>query len=112
MAWSDLADRVLSVTTERFDHGGLLYAPPGADPATAVAIVGVFSGDHVAVDLDSGVPVDTTAEVVGVKLADFVAAVGVGPTQGGRLVLDGVDYDVRSVQPDGQGGALLELEVV
>jgi hypothetical protein len=108
MAWPDLADCALSPAVVVFDHGDATYTPPGG--ATAFAVRMIYNGEHVAVDLDTGVAVDTHVPAVGVRLQDFLDIVGAQPEQGAEVTIGSLVYLVRSVQPDGEGGALLELE--
>lgn len=108
MAWPELADAALVPAVEVFDHGDVTYTPP--ESTTAFAIRAIYDAEHAAVDLDTGVPVDTTVPAVGVRLQDFLDVVGAYPLQGGELAVGSLVYLVRSVQPDGDGGARLELE--
>jgi len=108
MAWPELADCALVPAVEVFDHGDVTYTPPGSP--TAFAIRAIFDAEHAAVDLDTGVPVDTTVPAVGVRLQDFTDVVGALPLQDAEISVGALVYVVRSVQPDGDGGARLELE--
>jgi len=108
MAWPELADCALVPAVEVFDHGDVTYTPPGS--TTAYAIRGVFDAEHAAVDLDTGAPVDTTVPAVGVRLQDFIDLGLEHPVQDAELAVGSLVYVVRSVQPDGDGGARLELE--
>lgn len=108
MAWPELADCALAPAVEVFDHGDVTYTPPGS--TTAFAVRGIFDAEHAAVDLDAGAEVDTTVPAVGVRLADFLNVVGAYPLQDGELAVGALVFLIRSVQPDGDGGARLELE--
>jgi hypothetical protein len=108
MAWPELADAALTPAVAVFDHGDGTYTPPGGNTATAVRMI--FDAEHVAVDVSAGVPVDTTVPAVGVRLQDFVDLGLAHPEQGGEVAVGSLVYIVRSVQPDGDGGARLELE--
>ena len=108
MAWPDLADAALAPAVEVFDHGDVTYQPPAG--TVAFAIRGIYDAEHAAVDVDSGAPIDTTVPAVGVRLQDFLDVVGALPLQGGEIRVGPLVYLVRSVQPDGDGGARLELE--
>ena len=108
MAWPELADCALAPAVEVFDHGDVTYTPPGGD--TAFPIRAIFDAEHAAVDLDAGAPIDTTVPAVGVRLQDFLDVVGEYPLQEGELAVGALVFLVRSVQPDGDGGARLELE--
>jgi hypothetical protein len=53
-----------------------------------------------------GVAVSTTAPALHVRLADLPAK----PGQGDGVTIDGRDYEVVDVRPDGAGGATLVLQ--
>lgn len=78
------------------------YTPRGGSP---VEVTGIFDAAHQLVTLAGDVEIDTVGPVLGVRLADFAAP----PTQGDQVTVAGTAYAVRSVQPDGQGGASLVL---
>lgn len=110
MAWKDLAARVLRAGVRTFDAGDVTYKPPGG--SVAYSVQGVFDGPHEQVDLDTGVPLDSTAPMLGIRLDEFVEKVGVEPEQNGAVTIGTDRYEVRSVEPDGQGGADLVLELL
>jgi hypothetical protein len=65
----------------------------------------VFDQAHQLVELSGDVPVTTTRPVLDVVLADLPAV----PTIGAAVIVDGTTYEIRDVQPDGQGMAKLTL---
>jgi hypothetical protein len=102
MQWPDLADSLLGTCMDVFGRE-VTYAPAGG---SAFKLQGVFDAPHLAVGLRDGeVYYSTTDPKLGVRLSDFFSA----PLQGDVVSIDGVDYQVIDVQPDGQGGATLDL---
>ena len=84
----------------------VLYTAPGASSGETVR--GVFDAAHEEVSIDAGVPVSSVSPMVGVKLAAFTTP----PVQGGTFRIQGTDYAVVDVRPDGQGGAECPLHKV
>jgi hypothetical protein len=86
------------------------YTPKGGSP---FALQAVFDQGYKSLDLlgadDPGL--STANPVAGVRVSDFPSPVF--PTQGDsvRVAQDGVLYLVMNVEPDGKGGAKLELNV-
>ena len=113
-SWADLAGGLLATATRTFAHKTPIVFTPQAgtpvtfnDPANCEAgPFAVFDAAHQVVELgEVDVPIDSTAPVLGVRLSDFPTA----PSQDDTAVIDGGTYRVVSVQPDGQGGAMLVL---
>ena len=87
------------------------YTPPEAsEPLDLPALKAVFEAAHQFVDLSSEMPVSTTAPGALVRLADFPAEQQ--PERDGVLTVEGKDYTIVDIQPDGEGGALLPLHEV
>ena len=72
-------------------------------------ITGVYDDAYRSVDL-SGMGVTSDMPVVGVRLAEFPSL----PRQGDQLTVQrtGATFDVKEVQPDGHGWAMLKLNLV
>jgi hypothetical protein len=102
--WLALTDDVLrSCIAEMGVDVGYTRAP--ADP---VLVRGVYDGAYQLEELVDGLPLASIRPVLGVRLGDLPGGVALrGDTLG---PLEGVNYRVANVQPDGQGGALLILE--
>lgn len=101
MAWSDRAGLVLAAALREFGQA-ITYTPSGGSPATLTAI---FDSDYQLVSLGGDVEIDAVGPVLGVRLADFASP----PAQGDAATVGSASYVVRSVHPDGQGGAKLLL---
>lgn len=101
MAWSDRAALVLAAALREFGQA-ITYTPEGGSPATLTAI---FDSDYQLVSLGGDVEIDAVGPVLGVRLADFASP----PAQGDAATVGSASYVVRSVHPDGQGGAKLLL---
>ncbi len=101
MAWSDRVDRVLRAGLREFGQA-VTYTPKGGSP---VEITAVFDAAYQLVTLGFDVEIDAVGPVLGVRLGEFEAP----PAQGDQVTVAGTAYAVRSVQPDGQGGASLVL---
>jgi hypothetical protein len=81
------------------------YAPGSGDPVEAT---GVFDKVYVRVDL--GQPgVSSSGPAVFLSLADL--PVGAPTDRNAVLTIDGTDYTIHEIQPDGQGGAVFLLHL-
>lgn len=78
------------------------YTPAGSSPA---AVTAIFDASYQLVALGGDVEIDAVGPVLSVRLSDFAAP----PAQGDAATVGSASYVVRSVHPDGQGGALLLL---
>lgn len=78
------------------------YTPIAGDPASIVA---VFDAAYQVVLPGGEAEVDAAGPVLGVRLADLAGA----PARGDAVTIGASAYTVRSVHPDGQGGAKLLL---
>jgi hypothetical protein len=76
---------------------------PGALPYQARAIF--TSVDMPVLSMD-GVELSDVRTFVGIRVAEFT---GPPPAARDKLTMDGVDYTIEDVTPDGQGGAKLRL---
>lgn len=78
----------------------------------AVQIRGVFAKDGVVLEPIDGVEVETRRPVVSIHLADVPTYAG-DPyaLKNDEVTARGTLYKVRGVQPDGEGDALLVLEL-
>lgn len=103
MAWADMADRVLKTTIATFKTAGTYTR--AADPGTPIAIDGVFDKPNRQVDPQTGAAVESVQPSFGIRLADLPAE----PESGDGVTVNGVQYQVISVEEDGQGGAKLVL---
>ena len=74
----------------------------GADTSLMV----IFDAAHMAVDLETGAPVSTSAPQITVRDADLPA----GAAQGDAVIVAGKSWKVRDLQPDGTGVTVAMLE--
>lgn len=84
---------------------------PDADPVSDLR--GVFEGEHVHAEIIEGVEHSTVVPKIGVKLSDFSK----DPEEGDELIMQsganaGKRYVVFDIQPDGEGGAELIMNLV
>ena len=106
MAWAASASRLARSVRGYFGEA-VTYTPLGG---AAVSIRGVFDEAAATVEIQAGVPVQSTAPALTVVLADLAAM----PKQGDTFVRDsnGQAYEVRTVELAGRAMAkLLLLEV-
>lgn len=106
MGWLDEADDVISSAMEAFGEPVTFDAPVVVKPGTPFGGRGKFDEQHAAVDLGGEAPVSSSAPVLTVRIADFLAV----PVSGVRLTVRGQRFEVNDHQPDGQGGIRLVLK--
>jgi hypothetical protein len=90
------------------------YRPAGQQPIRIRVVP--FMGAHMVTGIgDDGVPISDIKPVLGLRLADLMAA-GIDPQQGDKVTMDltrlnlgVVDFQVSDIDPDGEGGAKLSL---
>ncbi len=71
-----------------------------------VSVIGVFDKNYVSVDPETGVPVQSTDPILGVREQDLP---GGEAKRGDTVTIDSVQYRVVDVQQDSEGGAKLIL---
>lgn len=106
MAWADTAAR-LNRSVRGYFGEAIAYTPQGG---AAVSITGVFDEAAAVVELQGGVPVQSTRPALVIVLADLAAA----PKQGDTFTRTGTGkaYEVANVELEGHGTAkLIALEV-
>jgi hypothetical protein len=93
--------------------GEITYYPASALGRTGLTLPdAVFDEAYLVVTLDGDVEVSTVMPVLGVRTAHFSAMAG-EPARNGQVEIPGHGaYVVRDVQPDGQGHALLMLNLI
>ena len=101
MAWSDRADRILVASVREFGQA-ITHTPVSG---SAQSISAIFDADYQLISLGGDVEITAVGPVLGVRLADFTAP----PAKGDAVTIGSAHYSVRSVHPDGQGGAKLLL---
>ena len=113
-SWADLSGGLQDIGTRTFAHHSPIVFTPQV--GTAVTFNDPTNGDagpfaifdpvYQLVELgEADVPLDSTAPALTVRLSDFPTA----PKQDDTAVMDGTTYRAVSVQPDGQGGAVIVL---
>jgi hypothetical protein len=73
--------------------------PPGGTPPEPVTLRVVFDEAHERIDTSGGVPINTTGPMCDVRRGDLPWT----PEQGDRVTVNGTNYTVVEVQPDGAG---------
>jgi hypothetical protein len=106
MSIESAEDRLIYLDLDAFGSE-VTYRPAGNLSLTS-QILGIFDAAHLSVDVGSGVPVSSSNPIFTCRSADLTG----GGKEGDRLTVDGSDYLVRDVQPDGTGMTVLELEKV
>ncbi len=101
MAWDDLAD-LANVATR--DHFGTPVTYTPRSTGQPQEIEAPFDRPFAQYDAE-GQPVMATRPVLHVRLADLASP----PKRGDRVVVKGENFRVKTVEPDGHGGADLEL---
>lgn len=100
MAWLDECDQLDCEVRDVFGES-ITYQPQVGAPSPIVA---VFDVAGAVVDLQAGVPVQSTAPTLLVRLADLPAR----PRAGDHFTrANGQAYEVTSVTPDGPGAVKL-----
>lgn len=103
-AWAAQLDRMITTVRDTFP-AAVVYDPDGE----ALALTGVFDEAYRSIELgDAGVPVDTTAPRLTLRLADLSAT----PEPYDILTVDGQEWQVTGVEPDGSGMVGLRLSEV
>jgi hypothetical protein len=112
MSWASMADRMIGVAVRTFSHANdareslVSYIPKSGQPYDVLA---VFDRAHIAIDPNTGAPINSTNPVLGVQRSQFAAE----PKKGDMvdIVFDGATHRfiVQQYQPDGVAGGLLEL---
>jgi hypothetical protein len=86
--------------------GDWTYTPLKSDPGImAFVFRGIFEAKHEMIEVIDGAQHSTQCPVVAVRLADLPIV----PAKGDELTIEGRDYRIWDVQPDGQGKADLVL---
>lgn len=105
MGWSALASMVHRTTVRTFRQDlGALYVRPGY-PDTPIADV-VFDDTYFSVNLESGVEESSKRPIMGVNTIDLPTP---RDTQKDRIILNGIEFFITDVQPDGEAGTTLFL---
>lgn len=108
MGWDSKVQRLLGHATSGPFFGQPFTHRPAAGDDQPFA--GVWSDAYMTADPDTGVQVMSSDPNVGVRLSDFIVA----PVKNAIIIKNatGVQYRIRAVEPDGEGGATLVLEKV
>lgn len=101
--WEDRVHNLLGHCTKTFG-GECIHAPENFPRQT---FDGIWSDVYITADPDTGIMVSSSDPNIGVRLADFDRA----PKKGDTIIRRGVYYFIRALEPDGEGGATLVLEV-
>ena len=105
MSWPAFADLVNVATRDTFGEPAT-YAPQGG--AAPVSLTAVFEENALVVSTELGVLIRSGRPGIGVVLAD----IPVPPRRGDQVTIRSTAYKVQDVDPDGQGGAKLLLNLV
>ena len=95
------ADRAALFDTDEFG----VAATVTIGIAAPVTVNGVFENEFVGVEVDAGVPIESTRPVFTCREADVT-----GIAQGDTVVIDGTSRTVRGIEPDGTGIVRLILK--
>lgn len=104
MTFSRLADDLAAACQEAFGEGAL-YTPLNHEP---VSLNVIFDLDHVVIEGDGEVGVETVKPAVTVRVSDTVTA-SFTPRQGDMVAVRGATYVVVAVEPDGEAQTTLIL---
>jgi hypothetical protein len=116
-SWADLAGGLQAIGTRTFAHNSPIVFTPQLDAPVAfndpangdAGPFAIFDGAYQVVELgETDVPIDSTAPALTVRLSDFPTP----PKQDDTAVIDGTSYRAVSIQPDGQGGAVIVLRKI
>lgn len=99
-----MTNDVMRICTETFTST-VIYDPQASAPIT---IKGIFDAAYQDVEILDGAAVQSTKPRLGVLLSDLPAA----PREGDRCTVNGVNYRVAEVRPDGEAGAALFLHKI
>ncbi|WP_334130170.1 head-tail joining protein [Sneathiella sp.] len=102
MSFSRLADDLAAACQETFGEGAL-YTPLNHSP---VPLNVIFDLDHVVIEGDGEVGVETVKPAVTVRVSDTVAA-GFTPRHGDTVTVRDIAYVVVAVEPDGEAQTTL-----
>jgi hypothetical protein len=96
-------DRLAFFNPDEFGVGAILTS---SSSGSECEVVGIFDNQHLSLDLGAGT-VSTSELQFMCRTSDVV-----GYTQGDKLDLDGVSYEITDVQADGTGITTLKLHRV
>lgn len=107
MAWEDRVQNLLGHCTSVFGRDDITHEP---QDYPAQDIRAIWSDTYLSVDPETGVEVMSSDPNIGVRLSDFLR-----PPKKNDVIKKGpagarVEYRIRAVEPDGEGGATLVLE--
>jgi len=104
MGWEDKVQNLLGHCTSYTTFGGDFTHLPEDWPEQTLK--GVWSDTYLMVDPETNMQIMTSDPNIGVRMSDFLHA----PRKNDLLRRKGVDYRIRAIEPDGQGGSTLVLE--
>lgn len=102
--WEDRVHNLLGHCTATFG-GDCIHAPENFPRQT---FEGIWSEVYITADVDTGLQISTADPNIGVRLSDFNRQ----PKNGDTIIRKGIYYQIRALEPDGEGGATLVLEKV
>lgn len=103
MTWKESASALADACATTFGESVQFSPKAGGGPHT---ITGIFDENHVAVEVDAGVPVSSVGPSLGVVRAELPVA----PVIGDTWTVRSKDYRCTDVQPDSEGHVLLLLQ--
>lgn len=104
MSWESKVEKLLGHCTSDAAFGvSVIHTPDGGSPQ---ALNGIWSDVYISVDPTDGAQIMSSDPNIGFRLSDF----DVAPKKGDTIQKSGVNYIVRAVEPDGEGGTTLVLE--
>lgn len=104
MAWEDRVQNLLGHCTATFG-GDCVHAP---ENFPRQVFQGIWSDVYITADPETGMMVSTSDQNIGVRLSDFDRA----PKKNDLIIRRSVEYRIRALEPDGEGGATFVLEKV
>jgi hypothetical protein len=108
MGFEELADQVNRSVSSALGIAAV-WTPKGGDVSLpfGVPLQAIFRREHRTFDPDTGAMISTAQSAAWIRLADLPRL----PIEDDGLELDGRRYVVAALEPDGQGGAWLVLQL-
>lgn len=106
MSWNSRIQSLLGACTSPAAFGEDLIHSPQSGPEQTLK--GIWSDTYISIEPESGIQIMGSDPNAGFRLTDFTTP----PRKNDTITRGSVDYTVRAVEPDGEGGTTLVLEKV
>jgi len=105
MSWADKVNNVLGACTSPGAFGESVIHSPQSGGDDQI-LKGIWSDTYLSVEPETGIQIMSSEPNIGFRARDFLT----DPKKNDIITRKTIDYYVRSIEPDGQGGVTLILE--